>query len=66
MGIGKEILKGIDLEVGVGKINRIKVQLAERGRQRVHLMERFLDRPAERKVQEKKQHLEERRIRKKH
>ena len=65
MGIGKEILIGVDPELRVARLNRIEVQRAERGRQRVHLMERLLAREPKRKDLERKQHLEERKIRKK-
>ena len=65
MGIGKEMLRRANPEFRVAKLNRIEVQIAQRGRQRVHLMERLLAREPKRKDIERKQHLEEERIRKK-
>ena len=66
MGIGKEMLIRVDPEFQVAKLNRTEVQIAQRGRQRIHLMELLLDREPKRKDLERKQHLKERRIRKKH
>lgn len=66
MGMGRENLRGTNSEFRVSKLNRLEVQVAEFGRQRIHLMERLLDREPKRKDLERKQHSAERRIRKKH
>ena len=59
------MLREIDSDFRVDKANRREVQIADRGRQILHFPELLLDRTAARKDLERKQHLAERRIRKK-